>query len=84
MTDSLLRAPDGSPPSYTPAPPGSAERCEECSGRLIACYAGQQMHPMCDPNPPTWTPEQLTEWSHRIAVRTGSVTKSESRGRRSW
>lgn len=83
MTDSLLRAPDTRPPSYSPAPPGAAESCKECAGRLIACYPGQQFHPMCDPNPQGWTPEQLTEWSYRIALRDGSVTKRAARGRRS-
>ena len=43
--------------------------CARCGTRLIPCYPGQTLHPMCDPNPATWTAAQLAEWQSRVDAR---------------
>lgn len=39
--------------------------CPRCGTRLTPCYVGQQLHPLCDPDPPVWTDEELDEWTPR-------------------
>ena len=44
--------------------------CRACGERLILAYPGQRLHPnRCDPNPPTWTAEQLAVWGARVDAR---------------
>lgn len=43
--------------------------CRACGRRLILAYPGQGYHPLCDPDPPGWTDEQLAEWGARVAAR---------------
>lgn len=43
--------------------------CAACGHRLIPCYPNQTLHPLCDPDPPGWTDQQLKEWGRRVDER---------------
>lgn len=52
--------------------------CRRCGVRLTRVYGDEQFHPLCDPDPHTWTAAQLLEWSTRAVARRRAEQQRES------